>query len=182
MGNSISHTFDKWFGNGETHCLMLGLEGAGKTSTIINMHLGEFSNTFPTIGLFIETITYKGFRMDSWSTHGADKIRILWRNYFRNTQGLIFVVDSSDESQIDDARMEINYLLDEEELRDSVLLVLANKQDLPTAIKPQELAARLRLNRITNRQWHIQGTCAVTCEGLNEGFNWLGEQINNKFK
>ena len=66
-------------------------------------------------------------------------------------------------------------------LRDAILLVYANKQDLPNAIRPQELGNRLRLNTITNRAWQVQGTCATTGDGLYEGLDWLGEQINKKF-
>jgi hypothetical protein len=76
---------------------------------------------------------------------------------------------------------ELHKLLEEDELRDAILLVYANKQDLPNAIKPQELGNRLRLNSITNRAWQVQGTCATTGDGLYEGLDWLGEQINTKF-
>jgi ADP-ribosylation factor protein 1 len=55
----------------------------------------------------------------------------LWRHYYQNTQGLIFVVDSNDSDRIDAARDEMHRMLNEDELRDAVLLVFANKQDLP---------------------------------------------------
>jgi small GTP-binding protein len=119
--------------------------------------------------------------MNVWDVGGQDRIRALWRHYFHNTQGLIFVVDSNDIGRIDEARDELHKLLEEDELRDAILLVYANKQDLPNAIKPQELGNRLRLNSITNRAWQVQGTCATTGDGLYEGLDWLGEQINKKF-
>jgi hypothetical protein len=63
--------------------------------------------------------------------------------------------------------------VEEGELRDAVLLVYANEQDLPNAVKPQEqeLGNRLRLNSIANRAWQVQGTCATTGDGLYEGFD-----------
>ena len=120
--------------------------------------------------------------MNVWDVGGQNRIRALWRHYFYNTNGLIFVIDSNDIGRIDEARDELHKLLEEDELRDSILLVYANKQDLPNAIKPQELGNRLRLNTITNCAWQIQGTCATTGDGLYEGLDWLGEQINKKFK
>ena len=181
MGLLFSETFKKWFGNRETRVLMLGLDAAGKTTVLYKLKLGEHVTTIPTIGFNVETIEYKGFNMNVWDVGGQDRIRALWRHYFHNTQGLIFVVDSNDVARTDEARDELHKLLEEDELRDAILLVYANKQDLPNAIKPQELANKLRLNTITNRPWQIQGACATTGDGLYEGLDWLGEQINQHF-
>jgi signal recognition particle receptor subunit beta len=63
---------------------------------------------------------------------------------------------------------------EEDELRDVVILVYANKQDLPNAIKPQELGNRLRLNSITNRVGKFREHAQQTGDGLYEGLDWLG--------
>ena len=42
--------------------------------------------------------------------------------------GLIFVVDSNDRERVNEAREELMRMLAEDELRDAVLLVFANKQ------------------------------------------------------
>ena len=65
---------------------------------------------------------------------GQDKIRPLWRHYFQNTQGIIFVVDSNDRDRVVEAREELQRMLNEDELRDALLLVFANKQDLPVCL------------------------------------------------
>jgi GTPase SAR1 family protein len=69
-----------------------------------------------------------------WDVGGQDKIRPLWRHYFQNTQGIIFVVDSNDRDRVVEAREELQRMLNEDELRDALLLVFANKQDLPVRI------------------------------------------------
>lgn len=71
-----------------------------------------------------------------WDVGGQDKIRPLWRHYFQNTQGIIFVVDSNDRDRIVEAREELQRMLNEDELRDAILLVFANKQDLPVRHDP----------------------------------------------
>lgn len=68
-----------------------------------------------------------------WDVGGQDKIRPLWRHYFQNTQGIIFVVDSNDRDRVVEAREELQRMLNEDELRDALLLVFANKQDLPVS-------------------------------------------------
>jgi ADP-ribosylation factor protein 1 len=79
----------------------------------------------------VETVEYKNIQFTVWDVGGQDKIRPLWRHYFQNTQGIIFVVDSNDRDRIIEAREELQRMLNEDELRDAILLVFANKQDLP---------------------------------------------------
>ena len=69
-----------------------------------------------------------------WDVGGQDKIRPLWRHYFQNTQGIIFVVDSNDRDRVVEAREELQRMLNEDELREALLLVFANKQDLPVSL------------------------------------------------
>lgn len=79
----------------------------------------------------METVEYKNIQFTVWDVGGQDKIRPLWRHYFQNTQGIIFVVDSNDRDRVVEAREELQRMLNEDELRDALLLVFANKQDLP---------------------------------------------------
>lgn len=85
----------------------------------------------PPTGFNVETVEYKNIQFTVWDVGGQDKIRPLWRHYFQNTQGIIFVVDSNDRDRIVEAREELQRMLNEDELRDALLLVFANKQDLP---------------------------------------------------
>jgi len=62
---------------------------------------------------------------------GQDKIRPLWRHYYTGSEGLIFVVDSADRDRIDEARQELHRIIGDREMRNALLLVFANKQDLP---------------------------------------------------
>ncbi len=110
----------------------------------------------------------------------TQQIRPLWRHYFQNTQGLIFVVDSNDRDRIGEARDELHRMLNEDELRDAVLLVFANKQDLPNAMNAAEITDKLGLHSLRQRQWYIQSTCATSGEGLYEGLDWLSSNIAKK--
>ena len=62
---------------------------------------------------------------------GQDKIRPLWRHYYTGTQGLIFVVDCADRDRIDEARQELHRIINDREMKDAIILIFANKQDLP---------------------------------------------------
>ena len=95
MGNFFN-VFKRYFKNRDTRCLMLGLDAAGKTTVLYKLKLGEHVTTIPTIGFNVETIEYKSFNLNIWDVGGQDRIRALWRHYYHNTQGLIFVVDSNE--------------------------------------------------------------------------------------
>lgn len=177
MGLTISSLFGRLFGKKQVRILMVGLDAAGKTTILYKLKLGEIVTTIPTIGFNVETVEYKNISFTVWDVGGQDKIRPLWRYYFQNTQGLIFVVDSNDRERIDEARAELHKMLNEDELRDATLLVFANKQDLPNAMTAAELTDKLGLHNLRSRQWYIQATCATQGHGLYEGLDWLSSQL-----
>ena len=69
-------------------------------------------------------------RFNVWDVGGQDKIRPLWRHYYTGTQGLVFVVDSQDRERVDEAKQELHRILSDREMKECLLLVFANKQDL----------------------------------------------------
>jgi signal recognition particle receptor subunit beta len=64
-------------------------------------------------------------------------------------------------------------MLNEDELRDALLLVFANKQDLPNAMNAAEITDKLGLHSLRQRTWYIQATCATSGDGLYEGLEWV---------
>ncbi|XP_026130634.1 ADP-ribosylation factor 5-like isoform X2 [Carassius auratus] len=152
----------------------------GKQQSSANYKLCEFVTAIPTIGFNVETVEYKNISFTVWDVGGQTKIRGLWKYYYQYTEGLIFVVDSSDHDRIETAAEELNAMLAEDEMRDAVLLVLANKQDLPKAMPVHELTDRLGLHALRGRQWFVQATCAVQGSGLYEGLDWLSDQLSRR--
>lgn len=78
-------------------------------------------------------------------------------------------MDSADRERISEASEELAKMLAEDELRDAIILVFANKQDLPQAMAASELTDRLGLNNLRGKRWYIQSTCATQGQGLYEG-------------
>ncbi|XP_010735419.1 ARF GTPase 2a [Larimichthys crocea] len=179
MGAHFGKLFSSLFGKKEMRILMVGLDAAGKTTILYKLKLGEIVTTIPTIGFNVETVEYKNISFTVWDVGGQDKIRPLWRHYFQNTQGLIFVVDSNDRERVGEAKEELMRMLAEDELRDVVLLVFANKQDLPNAMSAADITNHLGLSSLRQRLWYIQSTCATSGDGLYEGLDWLSNQLKN---
>ncbi len=182
MGQSFGSLFKSLFGKQEVRILMVGLDAAGKTTILYKLKLGESVTTIPTIGFNVETVEYKNLKFTMWDVGGQDKLRPLWRHYFQNTNGVIFVVDSNDSARIGKARDELQKMLAEDELRNAVLLVFANKQDLPQAMSATDVTEKLGLHSLRQRTWFLQGCCATTAQGLHEGLDWLASNIKQSMK
>ncbi|TNN33081.1 ADP-ribosylation factor 5 [Liparis tanakae] len=164
MGLTISSIFDRIFGKKQMRILMVGLDAAGKTTILYKLKLGEIVTTIPTIGFNVETVEYKNISFTVWDVGGQDKIRPLWRHYFQNTQGLIFVVDSNDRERVAESAEELTKMLNEDELKDAVLLVFANKQDLPNALSVSELTDKLGLQSLRSKTRRLMPT--LFCKDL----------------
>eukprot|EP01134_Creolimax_fragrantissima_P001317 CFRG1317T1 len=168
----------KLLGKDEFRVLMLGLDAVGKTTILYKIKLGQSVTTIPTVGFNVETVTWKNVKFNVWDVGGQDKIRPLWRHYYTGTQGLIFVVDSADRDRIDEARAELHKIVSDREIKDALVLVFANKQDIEGAMKPQELTERLGLTMIRDRKWYVQPSCATTGAGLLDGLTWMTSNRN----
>ena len=162
-------------GSDEVNVLMVGLDGAGKTTILYQLKTGEAVKTIPTIGFNVETLDYQGVNFTVWDVGGQDKIRVLWKLYYQNTDGLIFVVDSNDRDRLEDAAEELKKMVLEKALEYCLILVWANKQDLNGALSPGEITERLNMGQYSGRLWLVQGSSGTTAFGLKEGIDWLKE-------
>ena len=121
----------------------------------------------------------KGTQYLMWDVGGQDKLRPLWRSYTRCTDGIIFVVDSTKKDRLEEAKLELLKICKTTHKQTTIpVLILANKQDLPIAIEANQLESLLGLKELgPSILWHLQPTCAVTGEGLDEGMDILHDMI-----
>ncbi|OIW08802.1 hypothetical protein TanjilG_16383 [Lupinus angustifolius] len=180
MGQTFRKLFDTFFANTEMRVVMLGLDAAGKTTILYKLHIGEVLSTVPTIGFNVEKVQYKNVIFTVWDVGGQEKLRALWRHYFNNTDGLIYVVDSLDRERLGKAKQEFQNIINDPFMLNSVILVFANKQDLRGAMTPREVCEGLGLFDLKNRKWHIQATCALKGDGLYEGLDWLSTTLKER--
>ena len=159
---------------------MVGLDGAGKTTVLYQLEMSELVKIIPTIGFNVETLDYKGLTFTIWDVGGQDKIRVLWKHYYQNTDGIIFVVDCNDTDRVEKNEEVLKLMLNEEELKDSDLLVMANKQDLSGSLSPTEITEQIGMRGLKGRPWLVQGTSATTGQGLKEGLDWLANTLLKK--
>ncbi|CAD8137811.1 unnamed protein product [Paramecium octaurelia] len=176
MGNS----FSQFKSNQKPLLLMIGLDGAGKTTILNRLILGKVESYTSTLGFYIENIQSKKLDIISWDIRREDKFKILWKPYLQDTKGIIYVIDCFDKNRMHEAKFELLQLLLDPQLFVCPLLIYANKQD-QAKISSEELIAELMIQRIS-KNYHIQPCCSITGQGLQEGLKWIQEQTQPKLK
>lgn len=200
----------------EMRLLMVGLDNAGKTTAVRRIKDGPSNNgsgsgsggddISPTLGFSICSLSRRGRKLNVWDVGGQRSLRPYWRNYFERTDGVVWVVDSSDLARLRDAAAELRGLLKEERLAGATLLVLANKQDVAGALGLEEISRALGLvadeggeggdDAATaaaaataaetasaigkRRHWRVAACSARTGAGLEEAFDWIVDDIASR--
>ena len=164
--------------------IILGIQNAGKTTILYRLSIGQLVKTTPTIGSNVEEISYNNVKLQAWDLGGQESTRSIWDVYFTNTDAIVYVIDTHDETY-DDSKTQFYKLLKNEALKNAIILIYANKQDLPGAKSVGEIIQIYELDTIKDHIWHIQPCSAQTGEGLITGMKWLSDQLvfksNNNF-
>lgn len=157
-----------------------GLDNAGKTTIVKRISGEDITTISPTLGFNIKSLEFKGFLLNIWDIGGQKSLRSYWRNYFEQTDGLIWVIDSTDGRRLKDCADELHTVLLEERLAGASLLIFMNKQDVQGAIRQEEIVRELELSALGNRHWKVVGCSAVTGSGLEQGFGWIVADIASR--
>ncbi len=107
--------------------ILLGMNGAGKTSFLYQLKLGEKINTIPTIGFNVETINYQKAELTLWDIGGHPKLKPLWRHYFAETNAVLYFVDYTQLGNIEEAYQDLKSLSAEPQLQNIPFLIVVNK-------------------------------------------------------
>uniref|UniRef100_A0A0B6ZUF3 Uncharacterized protein n=1 Tax=Arion vulgaris TaxID=1028688 RepID=A0A0B6ZUF3_9EUPU len=160
--------------------IILGLDASGKTTMLYHMKLGEFVSTIPTIGHNIETVHLDGIDITCWDLSSRGVMSKLWQVYYPNTQGFVFMIDSSRRDELDDSLNEfLTYVLRHEHTINKVIMIVANKQDLKGALSAQEIEDRLLERSLASRQhtMFVTPCSALDKKQVNETFSFFAHQI-----
>ena len=164
--------------------IILGIQNAGKTTILYRLSLGQLVQTTPTIGSNVEEISYNNVKLQAWDLGGQESTRSVWDVYFVNTDAIIYVIDTH-ETNYEESKNQFYKLLENEALKNTVILIYANKQDLQGAKGVNEIMQIYEFDKIKDHIWHIQPCSAQTGEGLVTGMKWLSDQLvfksNNNF-
>ncbi|KAM3718827.1 E3 ubiquitin-protein ligase [Dirofilaria immitis] len=170
--------------NVDIRLVILGLDGAGKTTILYKLKSDEYRQSTTTVGFNVETIQYKNFKLTMWDVGGMPKLRRLWKHYFMNTQALVFVIDSSCPSRFGEAQNELAKIFAERELVDACFLVILNRRQ-PTTVSQHCVVSSaaidqlvMNINRFSaGRTVMIHQCNAMTGIGLWEAVDALTSKL-----
>lgn len=175
------------FHKGNYFVLILGLDNSGKTTFLEHSRCNfnknykqiDLNRIASTVGLNVGKIETNGVILNFWDLGGQKELQLLWDKYFMEAHGIIWVVDSSDRERLTESVTAFGNIIRNELLDNLPLLFVVNKQDLPTAMKPNEIVCAFRstLDSIGNRRFLSIPTSALKGDGINESIRWIGEQV-----
>uniref|UniRef100_A0A8D0GP74 ADP-ribosylation factor-like protein 11 n=1 Tax=Sphenodon punctatus TaxID=8508 RepID=A0A8D0GP74_SPHPU len=149
--------------------VMLGLDQSGKSTLLYKLKSEKAVKTSPTVGFNVEMLeTPCHMSLVIWDVGGQEQLRASWNHYLEDTDALIFVLDSTDETRLPEALAELEKVLNNVNMIRVPVLLLANKQELLGALSLQELQKRLNVKWLSDRSWELQGCSALTGEGTKE--------------
>ncbi|XP_073988955.1 ADP-ribosylation factor-like protein 13B isoform X2 [Rhodnius prolixus] len=172
--------------------LLVGLDNSGKTTTARGLAGDVVESTIPTVGFSAIKPKTKGYDVTVFDLGGGVQIRDIWESYFHFVHGVIYVVDASDLSRIEESKTVLENLLLNEKLAGKPVLVLANKQDKPYALDEIDIVEVLQLEPLVNQQkCHtlVKVCSAVPAtpkkkkidKRLISGYRWLLSQILKEY-
>ena len=157
--------------------IILGIQEAGKTTILYRLSLGQLVKTTPTIGSNVEELIYNNVKFQAWDLGGQESTRTVWDVYYMNTDAVVYVIDSHDDENFEISKSEFHKVIANQNLKNAVILIFANKQDLPGAKSINKIIDEYELNKIKNHIWHVQPCSAIKGDGLVNGIKWLSDQL-----
>ncbi|KAM4602028.1 ADP-ribosylation factor-like protein 13B isoform 2-T2 [Polymixia lowei] len=171
--------------------VMVGLDNAGKTATVRGIQGESPQDVAPTVGFSKVDLKQGKFEVTIFDLGGGKRIRGIWKNYYSESYGVVFVVDSSDVQRIQETRETMAEVLQHPRIAGKPVLVLANKQDREGALAEADIIENLSLEKLVNENkclCQIEPCSAVLGYGkkvdksIKNGLNWLLSNIAKDYE
>ena len=160
---------------------MFGLDDAGKTKILYILKLGTKVMTIPTIGFNVERIENESQEKNItiWDIGGNKMVRKLWKQYFCNTNGLIWVYDMSKKETYEESQNELKSILYEPDIKSDIpLLIIANKSDLNKEGNSINDYINGIQDCLSNRPYYIKECNCDNLDSYKDGLDWLYNNMN----
>lgn len=169
MGSALSWVSSFWYG--EKFVALLGLDGAGKTSLVERLKMGDFDTPLPTMGFKIDNLVLHNSMFQIADVAGQDKMRVLWGALYHSADGIIYMVDGNDFARLPLAMSELKRVMEYPSLEDKPFLILINKHDI------NAVDVKLLRDQIKGDRWRAFNVSVKTGEGLDNALMWFVSNV-----
>ena len=162
--------------------LILGLDGAGKTTLIYLLKYKKLITTLPTVGFNIEELEIaKKLKVRLWDVGGHFKVRQLWTHYYMTTTGIIYIVDASAKQRMQESKEEFYKILKHPDVKENIpVVIFVNKQELDDSLSTNEVIEYFELKKNVTHPWHVQGCSIHRQDGVWGGIEKLSNMIKQR--
>lgn len=182
MFHLLQGLYHNWNKKEQYSILILGLDNAGKTTFLetlkktYNLSSKDLSRIVPTVGQNVATITTKeNILLKFWDVGGQESLRSMWSEYYSQCHAIIFVVDSTDRSRIDEWKHTLTSIMMDDEIEGVPVLMLANKQDKQDRMEIQDIKEIFNqiAEHLSARDSRVLPVSALTGDGITDSMDWL---------
>ena len=161
----------------EVNVTFIGLDNAGKTTIVKYLETGSFVETYPTMGINRgATISLSKMEINVFDIGGQEDFRNLWADINEKSDGIVFVVDSSDYVRFEETRRVFHEVINTQLFGDVVVLILLHKCDLQDRMERSRFISEFNLINLPFK-WAIYETSAKTGENIIDSFSWFFKSI-----
>lgn len=174
--------YNNWNKKEQYSILILGLDNAGKTTfletlkRLYKLSSKELDKIVPTVGQNVATIlTKQKIQLKFWDVGGQESLRSMWSEYYSQCHAIIFVVDSTDRSRIDEWKHTLTSIMMDDEIEGVPVLMLANKQDKQDRMEIQDIKEIFNqiAEHLSARDSRVLPVSALTGDGILDSMTWL---------
>ncbi|CCC69222.1 hypothetical protein NCAS_0C02320 [Naumovozyma castellii] len=184
--------YNNWNRKEQYSILILGLDNAGKTTFLetckkeFNLNSKPLDKITPTVGQNVATISVENNKklLKFWDVGGQENLRSMWSEYYSQCHGIIFVVDSTDRSRIDECSKTLGKIVMDDEVEGVPILMLANKQDMPERMEVQDIKEIFNqiAEHLSARDSRVLPVSALTGEGVKDAIDWMTLRLERNKK
>eukprot|EP00049_Salpingoeca_infusionum_P021712 m.4262 g.4262 ORF g.4262 m.4262 type:complete len:200 (+) comp4446_c0_seq1:309-908(+) len=169
----------------EYYFLMIGLDGAGKT-TLFETVKGEYNprarrpaKICSTVGQNVTKVDTQGVRTVIWDLGGHADLQELWQNYYEECHAIIYVVDSCDRDRLWESKQVFDRVIVNPQLEGLPLLILCTKQEEQGAMCISEIKEVFNksAHRLGLRDCKVLPVSAFDRRNVKDSIEWLTTRV-----
>jgi len=164
--------------------LVIGLDNAGKSTLLTMLVRSKVVQHEPTHQPVSDEIRVGSLKLRAVDMGGHAIARRMWREYSKEADAVVYIVDAADRDRFAEAALELHKLLAGSLPPHVPVLLLGNKVDLPNAVREEEIYFALGLDELQAAGPQAQQRplrlfmCSVfQGTGFTEGLEWLASCV-----
>ncbi|OMJ72936.1 hypothetical protein SteCoe_28503 [Stentor coeruleus] len=178
MGAILELLLNKFFNSSRYHIIIIGPASSGKRTFLSKLGLNDHNFNNGIIAYNTNTLLPADLTITSFVYTSTFQLSRVLEDRINEVTGIIYMLDSTNVSRLKVTKLELKNIINIPALENSPILVLCNKQDLPTAKSVREIEMVIKFEP-ENKKWNIQGMSAASDDGVFEAIEWISRAMIN---